>query len=77
MNANEFSGEHSSRRHCGEKSLVPCSLDFKNEEGEILALPVSSCESFCSQNSVKLKCDTSKASRHRWRYKVKQWNFNS
>lgn len=49
MNVNKFSGEHSSGRHCGEKSLVPCSLDFMNEEGEILALPVSSRESFCSQ----------------------------
>lgn len=52
MNANGFSGDHSSGRHCGEKSLVPCSLDFMNEEGESLAAPVPSCESFCG----KKKC---------------------
>lgn len=72
MNANGFSVEHSSGRHCGEKSLMPCSLDFVNEERESLALPVSSCQSFYSQKSVKLECDTSKTSRHEWRHKAKQ-----
>lgn len=72
MNANGFSVEHISGRHSGEKSLMTYSPDFMNEEGESLALPVSSCESFCSQKSVKLECDTSKTSRHGWRYKVKQ-----